>query len=104
MTTAHDSGLNNRDPSKPTEAGEPVPAVAESSAIGDHASQSEDLLAEIEREAAAITKAEQALKGHTAARDHLIRSALGTELRRVDIARSAGVKEARLYQIRDGRR
>jgi hypothetical protein len=37
-------------------------------------------------------------------RDDLIRAALRTELRRTDIAAAAGVSEARLYQIRDGRR
>lgn len=36
-------------------------------------------------------------------RDELVRAALRTELRRVDISDAAGVTEPRLYQIRDGR-
>lgn len=41
---------------------------------------------------------------HTARRDELIRAAMRTELPRAAIAAAAGVKEARLYQIRDRRR
>lgn len=62
------------------------------------------LLVDIETEARAIVAAEQVIAERTAERDRLIRAAMQTELPRADIAAAAGVKEARLYQIRDGRR
>lgn len=62
------------------------------------------LLVQIEAAAAAIAAAERQVAEHTDRRDELIRSALRTELRRADIAAAAGLREARLYQIRDGRR
>jgi hypothetical protein len=78
--------------------------VAESYAIGANATDAQLLLNQIEDAAAAISQAERVVADKTAERDNLIRAALGTELRRADIAAAAGVKEARLYQIRDGRR
>lgn len=62
------------------------------------------LLQEIAEAAEAIAKFEAKVAEYTDDRDELIRAALRTELRRADIAAAAGVKEARLYQIRDGRR
>lgn len=62
------------------------------------------LLDDIAEAAAAIEALETKVAEYTADRDELIRAALKTELRRADIAAAAGVKEARLYQIRDGRR
>lgn len=53
---------------------------------------------------ARIKATAEAAKRHTEERDELVRAALRTDLRRADIAAAAGVKEARLYQIRDGRR
>lgn len=62
------------------------------------------LLDDIADQAAAIRAAEETIAKRTGRRDELIRAALSTELRRADIAAAARVKEARLYQIRDGRR
>jgi hypothetical protein len=79
-------------------------AVAESYAQSYHATAAQQLVEDIADEAAAIEAAERAIAEHTARRDELIRAALRTELPRAAIAAAAGVKEARLYQIRDGRR
>ncbi len=54
--------------------------------------------------AKAVEAHEARLAERIAGRDNLIRAALRTELPRAAIAAAAGVKEARLYQIRDGRR
>lgn len=51
-----------------------------------------------------IEQLKAALQSHMDARGDLIRAALDAGLRRADIAAAARVKEARLYQIRDGRR
>lgn len=79
-------------------------AVAESYSVGAVATAAANLLVQIEETAAAIAVTEKHREEQVAARDELIRAALRTELRRADIAAAAGVKEARLYQIRDGRR
>lgn len=63
-----------------------------------------DLLPAIAAEEAAAARLRQHADEHTERRDELIRAALRTELPRADIATAAGVKEARLYQIRDRRR
>lgn len=72
-------------------------AIAESYSIGAVATRAAQILVELEGTVAGIEQM-------TARRDELIRAALKTELRRADIAAAARVKEARLYQIRDGRR
>jgi hypothetical protein len=79
-------------------------AIAESYANGYFAPSAQQFIEDIAAEAAAIAEAEQIAAEHTARRDELIRAALRTELPRAEIAAAAGVKEARLYQIRDGRR
>lgn len=79
-------------------------AVAESYAGGYHATAAQRLLDQIADEAAAIEAAERAVAEATERRDELVRAALRTELPRAAIADAAGVKPARLYQIRDGRR
>lgn len=103
---ADDSDLYNAETEQLTDDGAEVvaTAIAESYAQGLHATRACDLLDEIAREATAISEADQAIKDHTAERNALIRAALRTELPRTDIAAAARVKEARLYQIRDGRR
>lgn len=78
--------------------------IAESYAQGSHATTAQQLLEDIAEEAQAIKGAEDTIAERTARRDELIRAALRTELPRAAIAKAAGVKEARLYQIRDGRR
>lgn len=79
-------------------------AVAVSYANDLNGTVAQRLLNEIAEAAAAIETFEGKVYEYTAERDELIRAALKTELRRADIAAAAGVKEARLYQIRDGRR
>jgi hypothetical protein len=103
---ADDPDLWNTDAQTLTPAGVEVitRAVAESYGIGAVATAAANLLVQIEETAAAITATEKRLAEQVAERDELIRAALRTELRRADIAAAAGVKEARLYQIRDGRR
>lgn len=71
--------------------------VAESYSIGAVATRAAQILVDLEDTVTEIGKL-------TDRRDELIRAALKTELRRADIAAAAGVREARLYQIRDGRR
>jgi hypothetical protein len=63
-----------------------------------------NLLADIETENAEIARAEAAIADRIVERDRLIRAAMQTELPREAIAAAAGLKVARLYQIRDGRR
>lgn len=103
---ADDPELWDADTDTLTEAGVELVSgvIAESYKQGYHASGAQRLIDDIADEAAAIEAAEQAIKERTVRRDELIRAALHTELRRADIAAAAGVKEARLYQIRDGRR
>lgn len=79
-------------------------AVADSYAHDMYGTTAARLLNDLTTAARKLALAEQAVRDHTAARDEMIRAALKTELRRADIAAAAGVKEARLYQIRDGRR
>jgi len=69
-----------------------------------HATTTRTLIEDIADEAAAIAAAEKIVAERVVRRDELIRAALRTELPRAAIASAAGVKEARLYQIRDGRR
>lgn len=64
----------------------------------------EETLDDIGTAAAVVRRAQDRLDQAVATRDELIRVALDTPARREDIAHAAGVKEARLYQIRDGRR
>lgn len=103
---ADEADLWNAETQELTEEGVEVvsTAIAESYAKGLHATKAEQLLNEIAEAAAAISTFEAKVAEYTADRDELIRKALRTELRRADIAAAAGVKEARLYQIRDGRR
>lgn len=63
-----------------------------------------DLLERLRAKAAEIADAEHQLADLYTERDELIRAAMRTDLRRPDIAAAASLKEARLYQIRDGRR
>jgi hypothetical protein len=79
-------------------------AVARSYAQGFVSTHADNLLALIDAEAGAIEAAEKEIAERTGRRDELIRAALRTELPRAAIASAAGIKEARLYQIRDGRR
>ncbi len=79
-------------------------AIAQAYANGQYATDAQRLLDDLAEAAAAITEAEQSIAERTERRDALIRRALKTELPRQAIADAAGVKPARLYQIRDGRR
>jgi hypothetical protein len=79
-------------------------AIAQSYARGFNSTHADNLLALIDVEAGAIKAAQDEIAERTERRDELIRAALRTELPRSVIAEAAGVKEARLYQIRDGRR
>ena len=82
-----------------TEAGTEVvtEAVAAATAQDLYGTRSSALLDAMSVAALAITE-------KTAERDSLIRAAMNTGLPRAKIAAAAGVTEARLYQIRDGRR
>src|SRR5688572_29054622 len=101
-----DADLWNADAAELTDEGVEVVsrAVAESYAQQIHGTVAHRLLEEIGDEVAAIAAAEQTIAERTARRDELVRAALRTELPRAAIAEAAGVKPARLYQIRDGRR
>lgn len=102
-----DPDLYNRDTQTLTASGVEVvaEAIAQTYAIGAVRSTARDLLEMIADEEAAAQAARSIADKHTANRDELVRAALRTtELRRADIAAAAGIKEARLYQIRDGRR
>jgi hypothetical protein len=103
---ADDPDLWNRDTETLTPAGVELVtgAVAESYRQGINSTTVDRLLDEIATAARDIAETEKRLAEQIADRDHLIRAALRTEARRCDIAAAAGVKEARLYQIRDGRR
>ena len=79
-------------------------AVDESYSVGAVATRSAQILVDLEEVSADIDKLTERLNERIADRDKLVRKALGTELRRDDIATAARVKPARLYQIRDGRR
>jgi hypothetical protein len=78
--------------------------IAQGYVHGFVSTHADNLLSLIDAEAGAIVAAEKEVAERTARRDELIRAALRTELPRAAIASAAGVKEARLYQIRDGRR
>jgi hypothetical protein len=101
-----DPGLWDANTSTLTDAGVELVtgAIAESYAQGYHATAAQQLLDDIADEAAAIEAATRVVAEATARRDEIIRAALRTELPRAAIARAADLKEARLYQIRDGRR
>ena len=103
---ADDADLWDRDTDTLTPAGVELitGAVAESYRQGITSTTVDRLLDEIATAARDIAETEKRLAEQIADRDHLIRAALRTEARRCDIAAAAGVKEARLYQIRDGRR
>ena len=103
---ADDPDLWDADADALTEAGVELVsgAIDESYKHGYHASAAQQLLDDIADEAAAIKAAKQTINERTVRRDDLIRSALRTEIPRPEIAAAANVKEARLYQIRDGRR
>lgn len=95
-----DPDLWDAESSTLTDAGAEVVtrAVAESYSVGAVATRAAQILVELEQLAAERKQLDDR-------RDELIRAALRTELRRADIAAAAGFKsEARLYQIRDGRR
>jgi hypothetical protein len=79
-------------------------AIAESYTQSYHATTAQRLLDDIGSEAAAIKAAKQEHNEHIERRDELIQAAMGTELPRAAIAAAAGLREGRLYQIRDGRR
>jgi len=101
-----DPDLYDPDTEELTEAGAELVtgAVAESYKIGAIATTASLLLEQIadaEQERAGLERQTQEAR---ARRDELIRRAMQTELRRPDIAAAAGVKEARLHQIRHGRR
>jgi hypothetical protein len=103
---ASDIDLYNPGTGELTDAGTAVvtEAVAQSYRRGLNSTHAENLLALIDAEAGQIEAAEKEIAERTERRDELIRAALRTELPRASIAAAAGVKEARLYQIRDGRR
>jgi len=103
---ADDADLRQPETRRLTTAGVVVvtTAVAESYTRGLHGTAAQRLLEEIGDQAAAIAAAEKTIAERTARRDELVRAALRTELPRAAIAEAAGVKPARLYQIRDGRR
>lgn len=103
---ADDADLWNRDKEALTPAGVRVvtESIAQSYEKGLHGTRAALLLEQIEDKAAKIRSMEAVLADLVGDRDNLIRQALKTELRRSDIAGAAGLKEARLYQIRDGRR
>lgn len=101
-----DADLWSEDAATLTPAG--VEVVTEAVAIAYrkelHGTVAASLLDEIGNAAAEIRATESKLADLIQERDEAIRKALRTELRRADIAAAAGLKEARLYQIRDGRR
>lgn len=101
-----DPDLYDADTGEITDAGVDLvtDVVAQSYGQRQHGTVAQRLTEDIAAEVAAIGAAERAIAEHTARRDELIRAALKTELRREDIAVAAGLKVARLYQIRDGRR
>lgn len=103
---ADDPEFWNADSATLTPAGVEVvtAAIAASYAQSLHGTDAQRLLDDIAAAAAAIETFQGKVSEYTDDRDELIRAALRTELRRADIAAAAGVKEARLYQIRDGRR
>ncbi len=103
---ADDVDLYDSETHELTDAGAALVAevVAQSYAHGVVSTKADNLLALIDAERGAIEAAEEEVRERTERRDELIRAALRTELPRRMIADAAGVKEARLYQIRDGRR
>ncbi len=81
-------------------------AIVTSYENGYRATVAQQLLDEIGDAARELASAKSAVMAAEEKRDELIRKAMrpGSELRPVDIATYAGLKVARLYQIRDGRR
>lgn len=63
-----------------------------------------NLLAEIAASVSAMSAAEAIVDELVDKRDDLIRAAMRAGLPRSDIAQAAGLKVARLYQVRDRRR
>jgi hypothetical protein len=63
-----------------------------------------DLLDQLDNITTAIRDAQERVDYLTDDRDRIIRGLMGTEVPREHIATVAGLKVARLYQIRDGRR
>jgi len=107
---ADDPDLYDPDANALTDAGVQVvtEAVAASYSIGAVATRAAQLLVEIETVVAKLNEVRRQRDGEiaelTRERDELIRAAMRTELRRADIAGAAGVKVARLHQIRHGSR
>lgn len=64
----------------------------------------DDLLSELAATRDELAAAEERASTIQARRDDLIRRALAAKFRPVAVSEASGVKPARLYQIRDGRR
>ena len=62
------------------------------------------VLANLADTAAELQRAADLVEKLTAQRDQMVRTLMFTAVSRKTIAEAAGLKEARLYQIRDGRR
>lgn len=92
------------DPASATLTPAGVVAVTAVMSQPDHGSAESRLLEDIAEAAAAIEAAQRSVAEHTERRDELVRVAMGTALPREEIAAAAGVRPARLYQIRDGHR
>lgn len=98
-TIADDPDLWNDDTRMLTLAGRAavLAAIAESYRQDLHSTREDQMLAELEQVVADV----DAL---SARRDVLVRALMSTAVPRARIAAAAGVREARLYQIKDGRR
>jgi len=64
----------------------------------------DDLLAELAAAAKEVASTDEAHKAAQARRDDLIRRALTANIRPKAVIEASGVKAARMYQIRDGKR
>lgn len=79
-------------------------AIAESYRQGLYGTEAQRLLDDIADTTRALDAARTDVVERETDRDDLIRRAMRSELRPKDIAAASGLKPARLYQIRDGRR
>jgi len=79
-------------------------AISEGYRHGLNSTAESRVLADLEETAAELRRAAEAVEALTAKRDQMVRTLMTTAVSRKTIAEAAGLKEARLYQIRDGRR
>lgn len=79
-------------------------AIAEGYRQGLNSTTEDQMLAELEDNRAEVNRLDERRGELDVRRDELVRALLKTSVLRRRIAEAAGVKEARLYQIRDDRR